>query len=196
MQEAIQAETFLSIQACQSAFYTPLLSAGSGHRGAVSFPFFLVRLSLLRSGLGSDLGIYVTGITGETAGKPDGGPNWGQQHLLWYSLCLLPALSASCWCDCLVWSFHSVNVIHLSIDLSKCGYLSGTVSCICCAWSPTIQEGSWLGWLPVDPSRAFCLHATSSTSLSLSALYKFTTRRSPQPPPLIFFLVFQHYPFL
>lgn len=52
----------------------------------MSFPLFLVRLVLLRSGLGSDLDIYVTGVTGETAGKPDGRPNWGWQHLLLYSL--------------------------------------------------------------------------------------------------------------
>lgn len=92
--------------------------------------------------------------------------------------------------------FHSVNAIHLSTDLSKCGYLSVTVFMHLLCLEPH-HPGRLMTWLASRGSfEGFRLHATSSTSLSLNTLYKFTTRCSPQPPPLIFFLVFQHYPFL
>lgn len=49
--------------------------------------------------MGSDLDIYVTGVTGENAVKPDGGPSRGWQHLLLFLLSWLPVLlSASCSC--------------------------------------------------------------------------------------------------
>lgn len=40
-----------------------------------AFLYFWSDSCLSGSGLGSDLDIYVTGVTGETAGKPDGRPN-------------------------------------------------------------------------------------------------------------------------
>lgn len=109
-------------------------------------------------------------------------------HCACYLLFLLPVDVIALCCH-----FHSVHVIRLSIDLSKCEYLSVTLLMHLLGLEPH-HPGRLMTWLA--SLEGFCLHATSSTSLSLSTLFKFTTRHSPQPPPLISFLVCQHFLFL
>lgn len=140
------------------------------------------------SGLGSDLDIYVTGVPGETAGKADGRPNWGWQHLLLYSLSLLPApLSSSCWYVllCMVISFFQCYLPFFRPFQTWIPFCNS--QCICFACDPVIQEGSWHGWL-LWVLQGFCLNVTSSARLSLTTLFQITTHpSSPSLSTLSFF---------